>query len=68
MKERMPSLTSEQIYLYLRESSRNDANQLPVVDMCAAVKHAANTHDYSCDRIPIMVVRADDRQNARNRY
>ncbi len=60
MKERMPSLTSEQIHLFLRESSRNDENQLPVVDMCMAVKYAANTFDHSCDRIPVMVVRADD--------
>lgn len=68
MKERMPSLTSAQIYRYLRESARNNENQLPVVDMCAAVKHAANSHDHNCERIPVMAVRVDGQQNARNIY
>jgi subtilisin family serine protease len=56
MKEKVPSLTGEQVRLFLRDSSRLDENELPVVDMCTAVNHAANTAYRSCDRARRMAV------------
>ncbi len=56
MKEKMPSLTRSQIYAFLRDSSRLDENELPVVDMCVAVNEAANTTQPSCERARSMAV------------
>ena len=57
MKEKVPTLTSRQIYDYLKESSRLDENELPVVDMCVAVNYAANTAYGSCERARNMAIR-----------
>lgn len=67
MKERMPSLTSRQIYRYLRESSRFDENELPVVDMCLAVNEAAAISQASCERsrsMAVIEVKEESRNNS----
>jgi subtilisin family serine protease len=59
MKEKVPTLTSTQIYNYLKDSARLDENELPVVDMCTAVNYAANTAYESCERVRSMAIRVD---------
>lgn len=57
MKEKVPSLTGDQVRLLLRDSARLDENELPVVNMCEAVNQAANIAYHSCDRARSMAVR-----------
>ena len=59
MKEKVPALTGTQIQDFLRVSARLDENQLPVVDMCTAVNHAANTAYQACSRPRSMAVNVD---------
>ncbi|MBT4162610.1 MAG: S8 family serine peptidase, partial [Gammaproteobacteria bacterium] len=60
MKEKVPDLTSAQIYDYLLQSARLDENELPVVDMCSAVNQAANTAYRNCERVRSMAAHIEN--------
>jgi len=60
MKEKVPSLTSNQIQEMLIDSARLDENELPVVDMCSAVNTAANGRYQNCQRPREMAVNVED--------
>jgi subtilisin family serine protease len=56
MKESNPALSNAEVYQDLLASTRLDEHELPVVDMCLAVKTAAESA-HECERTPSMAVR-----------
>jgi subtilisin family serine protease len=56
MKERNPALSNAEVYEDLLASTRLDERELPVVDMCLAVKTVAESA-HECERTPSIAVR-----------
>lgn len=58
MKDREPSLSKDEIFAHLKESSRLGENRLPLVDLCLAMAFGDVPAEQMCERTPAMAIRS----------